>query len=108
MTLPEGTPDPALVEQIRASIVRGGLISPGSATREAVASLAEDALDDGRHILAADDRRRVVTAVVDATLGLGPLEPLLRDPDVTEVMVNGPSRVWVERAGRIQIGRAHV
>lgn len=102
MTLPEGTPDPALVEQIRASIVRGGLISPGSATREAVASLAEDALDDGRHILAADDRRRVVTAVVDATLGLGPLEPLLRDPDVTEVMVNGPSRVWVERAGRIQ------
>lgn len=102
MTGPDAVPDPALVEQIRAAIVRGGLIAPGSATREAVAALAEDALDEGRHILAADDRRHVVTAVVDATLGLGPLEPLLRDPDVTEVMVNGPSRVWVERAGRIQ------
>ena len=102
MTRGDVTPDPALVEEIRASIVRGGLIVAGSATREAVAALAEDALDEGRHILSTDDRHRVVTAVVDATLGLGPLEPLLRDPDVTEVMVNGPSRVWVERAGRIQ------
>jgi len=94
--------DPALVEEIRATIVRGGLVQPGSATREAVASLAEDALDDGRHILSSDARGAVVTAVVDAMLGLGPLEPLLRDPDVTEVMVNGPARVWVERAGRIE------
>lgn len=94
--------DPGLVEQIRATIVRGGLVHPGSATRQAVAALAEDALDDGRHILAADARNAVITAVVDAMLGLGPLEPLLRDAAVTEVMVNGPERVWVERGGRIE------
>ena len=34
--------------------------------------------------------------------GLGPLQPLLADPDVTEVMVNGPDRVWVERRGRLE------
>lgn len=102
MSGPGPVADPQLVEHIRATIVRGGLIEPGSATREAVAALAEDALDAGRHILGAEDRRTVVTAVVDATLGLGPLEPLLRDPDVTEIMVNGPGRVWVERAGRIE------
>ena len=34
--------------------------------------------------------------------GLGPLQPLLADPDVTEVMVNGPGRVWVERGGRLE------
>ena len=39
--------------------------------------------------------------MVDEALGLGPLEALLRDPDVTEVMVCGPHRVFVERAGRI-------
>lgn len=94
--------DPRLVEEIRAAIVRGGLVEPGRATRQAVAALAEDALDDGRHILPSDARGAVVTAVVDAMLGLGPLEPLLRDPEVTEVMVNGPSHVWVERAGRIE------
>ena len=102
MTGPDATPDPVLVEQVRAAIVRGGALVAGSATREVVAALAEDALDEGRHLLSGDARRAVVTAVADATLGLGPLEPLLRDPDVTEVMVNGPSRVWVERAGRIE------
>jgi len=95
-------PDPALVEEIRAEIVRSGAVVAGSATRQVVVALAEDALDDGRHILSGDARRAVVTAVADATLGLGPLEPLLRDPDVTEVMVNGPDHVWVERAGRIE------
>ena len=93
--------DVALVEEIRASIVRSGAVSPGSATPEVIAALADDALDAGRHILPADSRRRVVAAVVDATLGLGPLEPLLRDASVTEVMVNGPAHVWVERGGRI-------
>lgn len=47
-----------------------------------------------------------VDAVVDAIMaraeGLGPLEPLLADPTVTEVMVNGGGRVWVERAGRLE------
>ncbi len=92
----------ALVEGIRAQIVRGGAVSPGGATREVVAALAEDALDAGHHILSSEARREIVTSVVDATLGLGPLEPLLRDASVTEVMVNGPSRVWVERSGRIE------
>jgi len=94
--------DVTLVEEIRSSIVRSGSVSPGSATPEVIASLAEDALDAARHILPADARRLVVASVVDATLGLGPLEPLLRDASVTEVMVNGPTRVWVERSGRIE------
>lgn len=45
----------------------------------------------------------VVVAAVDAILGLGPLERLLRDPLVTDVLVNGPSQVWVERAGSMSL-----
>ncbi len=45
----------------------------------------------------------VAVAAVDAILGLGPLERLLRDPLVTDVLVNGPSRVWVERAGQMAL-----
>jgi pilus assembly protein CpaF len=44
---------------------------------------------------------RSVAAIVAQLDGLGPLEPLLRDPDVTDVMVNGPGAVWVERCGRL-------
>jgi pilus assembly protein CpaF len=50
--------------------------------------------------LAAPDRASQLTgAVVDQVMGLGPLEELLRDPEVTDVLVNGPEEVWVDRAG---------
>src|SRR5690242_20498328 len=48
------------------------------------------------------DRAALVERVVRLATGLGPLEPLLSDPRVDEVMVNGPGEVWVERAGRIE------
>jgi pilus assembly protein CpaF len=44
----------------------------------------------------------VAAAVCDAIAGMGPLEPLLRDPDVTDVLVNGPSDIWVERSGDLE------
>ncbi|MFL6099592.1 MAG: CpaF family protein [Actinomycetales bacterium] len=51
--------------------------------------------------LSSSDRARVAQEVADEILGHGPLEPLLRDPNVTEIMVNGADQVYVERAGRI-------
>jgi len=44
----------------------------------------------------------VIDGLVDDVGGLGPLEPLLADPSIVEIMVNGPDRVYVERAGRIE------
>jgi len=43
----------------------------------------------------------LIDSVVDSLVGLGPLEMLLRDPEVTDVLVNGPDEVWVERGGRL-------
>jgi pilus assembly protein CpaF len=48
-----------------------------------------------------DDRDRLVAEIADDILGHGPLERLLADESVTEVMVNGPYEVWVERQGRL-------
>src|SRR4051794_39347582 len=48
------------------------------------------------------DREALAARVVRLATGLGPLEPLLADPQVDEVMVNGPGEVWVERAGLIE------
>jgi pilus assembly protein CpaF len=51
--------------------------------------------------LAAADRNRIAQEVADEILGLGPLEPLLRDGEITEIMVNGPNDIFVERSGKI-------
>src|SRR3954452_9844922 len=58
-------------------------------------------LEEEEAALSASDRARVAQEVADEILGHGPLEPLLRDPDVTEIMVNGPRRIFVERSGRL-------
>jgi pilus assembly protein CpaF len=53
-------------------------------------------------LLPADERRRVVGAALAHAHGLGPLEPLLEDPTVTEILVNAGREVWVERRGRLE------
>jgi pilus assembly protein CpaF len=61
-----------------------------------------DVLANVRRNLNQDERRELVQLVVDEMVGLGPLEPLLSDDSVTDIMVNGAKTVFVERAGRIE------
>ena len=52
--------------------------------------------------LSHSDRARVAQEITDDVLGYGPIEPFLRDPTVSEVMVNGAHQVWLERYGRLE------
>ena len=61
----------------------------------------QETIDAEETPLSHADRTRIAQEVSDEILGHGPLEPLLRDPDITEIMVNGPDYVFVERAGKI-------
>ena len=61
----------------------------------------QDVLNREETPLTAADRSRITAEICDEILGHGPLEPLLRDPDVSEIMVNGPDRIYVERFGKI-------
>src|SRR5579871_5918607 len=51
--------------------------------------------------LALADRERLVQEIADDALGDGPIESLLQDASVSEIMVNGPDDVWIERQGRL-------
>ena len=55
--------------------------------------------------LTREERRELVREITDDILGYGPLEPLLRDDSVTEVMVNNFDRIFVERHGKIERAR---
>ena len=48
-----------------------------------------------------DDRERLTSEIADDILGYGPLERLLAGDSITEIMVNGPSEIWIERQGRL-------
>jgi len=67
------------------------------ALSERVAALTEDEVP----LLGSALRQRLVASVLADVCGLGALEPLLADAEVTEIMVNGPGRVWVERRGAL-------
>ncbi|MFC5382274.1 CpaF family protein [Aquipuribacter nitratireducens] len=67
----------------------------------------QDVLGRGDRPLTPSDRTRLTQEIADDILGYGPLEPFLRDPDVTEIMVNGHDTVYVERAGRLHEADAH-
>ena len=67
-----------------------------------VMEMLEWALEQEQSVpLARADRLALLQEIADDVLGYGPIDPYLADPEVTEVMVNGPHAVWVERAGRI-------
>ena len=65
--------------------------------REVTEQLALD-----RTPLTREERRRLVREITDDILGYGPLEPLLRDDSVTEVMVNNFDRIFIEREGKLE------
>ncbi len=52
--------------------------------------------------LTKDERNRLLRDIRDEVFGLGPIEPLLRDPTICDILVNGAQRVYVERAGKIE------
>jgi pilus assembly protein CpaF len=60
------------------------------------------ALDAESHPLTSEERDRIVREVQDEVFGFGPLEPLLQDRHVTDILVNGPDSIFVERFGRLE------
>lgn len=70
-------------------------------TRTEVATLVRNIVAQERD-LTLTEQDLVVKTLVNEILGYGPIQPLLDDPDVSEVMINGPERIYVEKAGRLQ------
>src|SRR5437764_2740293 len=67
-----------------------------------VGDIVVEELSKQNHALNQAERRQLVGDVLDELLGLGPLEPLLKDPTITDILVNGHARVFVERFGVLE------
>jgi pilus assembly protein CpaF len=76
-------------------------VSEEKVARE-IAQLTRRILDEEQVPLTEDERARIALEIRHEVFGLGPLEPLLQDPSVCDILVNGPHRVFVERRGRLE------
>jgi pilus assembly protein CpaF len=70
--------------------------------RQAVTGLVQGILADGKQPLSAAEKERIQNDLLDEVFGLGPLEPLLRDPKISDILVNNKDHVYVEQGGRLQ------
>jgi len=71
-------------------------------TRGQVLSVIQDLVANLKTPLSGRERERLALEVLDEVFGLGPLEPLLQDPAVSDILVNGPRQVYVERGGILE------
>lgn len=92
-----------LHQQLLSDLDRRNLINADEdQLADVVEDFVEQALDVQDLALNDTERRQMVDDLLEETLGVGPLAPLLADPAVTDVLVNGPYRVFIERFGRLE------
>jgi pilus assembly protein CpaF len=71
--------------------------------KQEIGAIANEALDEMSVVLPKDDRAILQQELYDEVMGLGPLEPLLKDETVNDILVNGPNRIFVERGGKLEL-----
>ena len=74
----------------------------GDTLRREIRLVVEHLCDTENPLLNRSERERLIEEVLDETFGFGPLELLLKDPGVSDIMINGPKNVFVERGGRLE------
>jgi pilus assembly protein CpaF len=104
--------DPAAIEVIRDEVLLR--IEPSSAVKMTHAVLMArvylmigEIANEKKQIINQFEQHRLANEIVDDMIGLGPIEPLLQDDTVADVLINGPRKVYVERSGRLVLTPVH-
>jgi pilus assembly protein CpaF len=71
----------------------------------AIEEIAIELIDQEEEFIPAFDREQIIRQIKDDVLGYGPINSLIQDPEVTEIMVNGPKQVYVERKGKLELAK---
>lgn len=76
---------------------------PKDRVRAEIGRVVERLLEEERVPMTTAEQNRIVEEVLDEVLGLGPLEPLLKEPSITDILVNGYNKVYIERNGKLAL-----
>ncbi len=69
--------------------------------KDNIEKLSEEMLKDEKITLTSKEKEKIISEILDEIIGFGPISPFLRDKDVTEIMVNGCSQIYVEKNGKL-------
>src|SRR5438093_90111 len=75
----------------------------GDDVREEVKQVIAGLCEQQEALLNFNERQRLISEILDETFGLGPLETLLKDPAISDILINGPKQVYIERKGRLSL-----
>lgn len=99
----------ALKDEIRRRLISEypGLFSQESIAakylEEATAQILEDIIHSERSILSEQEKKIIIRDIVDGFIGFGPIDSFLKDREVSEIMVNGPKKIFIEKMGKTQL-----
>ncbi|WP_404453919.1 CpaF family protein [Virgibacillus necropolis] len=75
---------------------------PPDERKQTIERLVNQMIDEERVIIPRDDTEAIINHIINESVGYGPLEALLKEEDITEIMVNGPREIYIERGGRLE------
>ncbi|MEM9583421.1 MAG: CpaF family protein [Pseudomonadota bacterium] len=77
--------------------------APEKELKAEIAAICAEGLEEMAIVLNKEERQNLHAELYDEVTGLGPLEPLLKDETINDILVNGPNRVFIERAGKLEL-----
>ncbi len=96
----------SVIEAISKKITEKGqsnLLSQDQAQNDAVRQVIEDIVESEADTVTRPERAKIARELYDEVMGYGPLEILLQDESISEIMVNGPHQVYIERGGKLEL-----
>lgn len=94
-----------IIEELDEEILRGEAeenISPEKLMEE-IEGLVNPLIDQEAGFIPRADREKIISEIIDEVIGFGPIDPLIHDPTISEIMVNSPHQVYVERKGKLTL-----
>lgn len=94
-----------VINELEEEISKGGKMEDLDEAKLAqqIEDVVQTFLDKEAAFIPRQDRQKIVQEIIDEVLGFGPINPLINDPSVSEIMVNGPNQVYIERKGKLEL-----
>lgn len=92
-----------IIEELDKELLKGqeGEDVDNAKVAEEIEALVNPIIDKEAGFISRNDRIKIISEIIDEVIGFGPINPLIHDPAISEIMVNGPTQVYVEKSGKL-------